>query len=214
MKAKEGPIDGLNTFLPEGTFEWVAPYFRQYAIRLTIKQERKRILGDYRNPTPESPLHKISINGNLNPYAFLITLLHELAHLVNYTRYGHTVASHGREWQENFRQVLHPFITHRLLPSDISEALARHLQHTKATTCSDPDLYKTLAAYDTGNPYVFVDEIPEGTLFRNPRDGKTYRKSNKLRTRYRCIQSGTGHIYLFPSIAEVEVIAHPAPDML
>lgn len=212
MKAKEGPIDGLKHFLPEGTFEWVAPYFRQYTIRLTIKQERKRILGDYRNPTPQSPAHKISINGNLNPYAFLVTLLHELAHLVNYNQYGHTVASHGKEWQENYRQILRPFVGHHLLPADISAALARHIHHTKATTCSDPDLYKTLARYDSDNSrLVFVDDLPEGAYFLYPRDGKTYRKSAKVRTRYRCIQDGTGAIYLFPGIAEVAPVAPPAP---
>ena len=81
MPKKESPLTALNSFLPEGSFEDVARYLHQYKVHLTITRERQTILGNYRNKVFDKN-HRISINGNLNKYSFLITLLHELAHLL------------------------------------------------------------------------------------------------------------------------------------
>lgn len=203
MKEKKGPIDGLKSFLPKNTFDRVAPFFDKYYIILTIKQDRKKVLGDYTNPVSSREPHKISINGNLNPYAFLVTLLHEIAHLETYVKYKHTVASHGTEWKRNFQKILIPFIENKLLPRDICLALTQHVYNTKATTCSDPLLYKTLAKHDKNRTTFFVDELPFGTVFINPGDGKRYKILSKRRTRYECIQLENKSLYSFPGIADV-----------
>ena len=44
--------------------------------------------------------HRISVNGNLNKYSFLITLIHELAHLLTFTQYKNRVDPHGRNGRE------------------------------------------------------------------------------------------------------------------
>ena len=44
----------------------------------------------------------ISINNNLNPYSFLITLTHELAHAFVYRNYKNTRDPHGKKWQLMF----------------------------------------------------------------------------------------------------------------
>ncbi|RYE12749.1 MAG: hypothetical protein EOP51_30980, partial [Sphingobacteriales bacterium] len=80
MAKQETSLKFLQNFLPKDTFEMVMPYFRQHNIYLTLTRERKSVLGDYRNPTRDYPYHQVSVNINLNPYSFLITLLHELAH--------------------------------------------------------------------------------------------------------------------------------------
>src|SRR5690606_7791450 len=138
------PIDDLERFLPPNTFHGVLPYFQKYTIQLTIKAERKRVLGDYRNPTPQSPIHKISINGTLNPYSFLITLLHELAHLETFVQYKGKVAAHGKEWKIAFQKIMLPFLQQQLLPSEIAKAVMQYMNNIKASTCGDPLLYKTL----------------------------------------------------------------------
>ena len=104
----------LAGFLPEGSFDDVLDYLHRYKVHLTITRERLTKLGDYRNR--RSGLnHRISVNGNLNKYAFLITLLHELGHLLAFEKYGHRIAAHGQEWKNEFSSILEGFITKKIL---------------------------------------------------------------------------------------------------
>ena len=80
MAKVEHPLDALRHYLPEGTFEPVVQLINLYKVHLTVTKERKSVLGDYRHAGMGSN-HKISVNGNLNKYEFLITLLHELAQM-------------------------------------------------------------------------------------------------------------------------------------
>src|ERR1051325_9211095 len=98
MAIEEHPMYALAAYLPEGAFENVVHYLHLYRVHLTVTKERKSILGDYRNAV-NGKNHRITVNGNLNKYAFLITLLHELAHLLTYNQYGHRVVAHGKEWK-------------------------------------------------------------------------------------------------------------------
>ena len=83
MPKQEAHISALQHFLPPNTYDAVSAYLHQYHVHLTVAKERKSILGDYRHRT-HGKNHRISVNGNLNKYAFLITLLHELAHLLTF----------------------------------------------------------------------------------------------------------------------------------
>ena len=91
---QEAPLHALAAYLPDGTFEQVMAYIVEYKVHLTLTRERQSILGDYRHPDRKGG-HRISVNGSLNKYAFLITLLHEIAHLVTFIHFGNRVASHG-----------------------------------------------------------------------------------------------------------------------
>src|SRR5687768_2869900 len=124
MPRKEAPLDQLKTYLPEGTYDAVVHYLQQYHIHLTIARNRKSILGDYRHRLHDKT-HRISVNGNLNTYSFLITLLHEIAHLLTFERFGNKVASHGKEWKEAFGQLLQRFVQNDAFPQDIKGALLR-----------------------------------------------------------------------------------------
>src|ERR1700742_4582889 len=99
MRKQETSLTFLEQFLPNGTFEKVAPFFKTHTIHLTVTHERKSVWGDYRSPSPDCPVHRISINANLNQYSFLITLLHELAHLLTYVHFKNEHAPHGKEWK-------------------------------------------------------------------------------------------------------------------
>ena len=109
MPKQEVPLQALSDFLPPGTSDPVLGYLNQHGVHLTISRARKSVLGDYRNRYQHQP-HRISVNGNLNPYAFLITLLHELAHLLCHVRHGHFVKPHGAEWKQCFKETLAPFV--------------------------------------------------------------------------------------------------------
>jgi SprT protein len=139
MAKKEAPISHLQQFLPPGTFEPVFNYLQQYHVHLTIARDRKSILGDYRHRTYDRN-HRISVNGNLNQYAFLITLLHELAHLLQFEQYGNKVYAHGQEWKNIFSKLLAQFIEHNIFPEDVKNALVRSLTNPAATSCADETL--------------------------------------------------------------------------
>ena len=205
MAKNEAPISQLEHFLPEGTFQAVFQYLNQYHVHLTVARERKSILGDYRHRLHDKN-HRISVNGNLNKYAFLITLLHELAHLLTFEKYANNVAAHGKEWKFIFGQLLAQFIEHNIFPADIKNALLLSIQNPAASSCADEKLLRILRNYDEKeSSLVFVETIPEGSLFKT-HDGKIFRKGEKIRKRYKCVEVKTKKVYLFSPVYEAEKI--------
>lgn len=205
MSKKEVPLHALASFLPPDTLEPVLEYIQRYGVHLTVARERKSILGDYRHKYGGKN-HRISVNGNLNPYAFLITLLHELAHLLTFEQWGNRVQSHGREWKSVFGQLLAQFITHDIFPPDIKQALLASLHNPAASSCADEDLLRTLKKYDANKKdQVFVEQLPEGALFAT-HDGRIFRKGEKLRKRFRCEEVKTRKVYLFSGVYEINPV--------
>ncbi len=123
----------LQAFLPPGGFNAVLPLFRQHSIYLTITRARKTRRGDYRPPAPGSGDHRISVNANLNPYAFLLTLLHEIAHLQVYEIHQRRVRPHGPEWKKAFGSLLSGFADKGLFPPPL-EAVVRKSAVSPAST--------------------------------------------------------------------------------
>ncbi len=204
MKKKETSFAILQQFLPQGSYELIAPFFQTHTIYLTLTYDRKSVLGDYRNPTRSEPYHRISINTTLNPYSFLITLLHELAHMFTFLQFGFSVNPHGKEWKDEFRKILIPYLGKGLFPKDVEKALFAYLQDPAASTCTDPRLYKALYKYDKRKEgHKLVDELAVNEQFQTE-DGQTYQKIEKLRTRTKCRNLVNGKMYLFPGIAEVK----------
>lgn len=205
MSKKEAPINQLQHYLPPNTFEAVYQYLHTFKVHLTVARERKSILGDYRHRT-HNHNHRISVNGNLNKYSFLVTLLHELAHLLTFEKYGNKVQSHGKEWKTLFGQLLAQFIEHDIFPADIKKALLQSLHNPAASSCADEVLLKTLKRYDERKSnLLFVENIPDGSLFKT-HDGKVFRKGEKMRKRFRCEEVATKRIYLFSPVYEAEVV--------
>lgn len=206
MGKQEAPLNTLEQFLPEGTFKKIAPFFREYDIHITITHDRVTVLGDYRSPTRAYPAHRISINGSLNPYSFLITLLHELAHMLAYIQYRRGIQPHGAEWKSIFAELLSRYLGKGIFPDNVEQALCNSLNRITASTCSDPDLYRALKKHDRRRKLMrLVEEIPLNNHFQT-HDGRVFQKIEKLRTRFRCKEVSTGHVYLFPAIAEVKLI--------
>ncbi len=205
MPKKESPLTALNLYLPEGSFEEVAQYLKQHKVHLTITRERQTILGNYRNKLINKN-HRISINGNLNQYSFLITLLHELAHLVTYEKYGNNVMAHGRQWKEEYSGILKFFIPKKVFPPDIERVLLQSLNNPAATTCAEPYLTRALKQYEVKKEgYFFVEDLPDGSLFK-VNSGAVFKKGEKIRKRFKCIEVSTKKVYLFSPVYEVNFV--------
>jgi hypothetical protein len=202
MAKKEAPLDYLHRWIPEKAAPLILEYLNHYNVHLTITRERKSVLGDYRHAT-RTTHHRISVNGNLNHYSFLITLIHELAHLVTFMEWGNGVNSHGKEWKGIYRKMLVEFMRLSVFPTDILSALKKSLHNLPASSCADEDLMRILKRYDKdAGDLLLVEQIPEGGCF-SLEDKRVFRKGKKLRKRYQCMELATGKLYLFSPIYEV-----------
>lgn len=211
MSKVEHPMHALAAFLPDNTFTYVAEYLHRYKVHLTVSRARTSVLGDYRNAYKDKH-HRISVNGNLNKYAFLITLLHELAHLLTFEQYKHTVAAHGSEWKHTYSQLLAVFLEHPVFPPDIRQALLQSLQNPAASSCAEVHLTRALANYDERKEGFFlVEQLPHNCVFAT-KDGRLFTKGNKLRKRYRCQEIQSGLIYLFSPVYEVRMVEEKAGE--
>lgn len=206
MPKQQVPISQLQDYLPPGTYDAVYTYLRQFKVHLTIARERKSILGDYRHRTHHAN-HRISVNGNLNRYAFLLTLLHELAHLLTFEQFGNKVMAHGGEWKKIYGQLLHQFLQHHVFPPDIEKEIARSLNNPGASSCAEEGLLRVLRKYDPeGGKYLLIEELMTNAVFRLD-DGRMFQKGRKLRKRFQCKEIQTGRIYLFSPVYEVELVS-------
>jgi SprT protein len=202
MAKKEAPLEYLQEYIPEGSALLIYNYLYEYKVHLTITRGRKSVLGDYRHSTNRHH-HRISVNSNLNKYSFLITLIHELAHLLTFNEYGHHVASHGKEWKMLYRRVLEDFIALHIFPEDILKALKKNLHNLPASSCADEDLMRILKRYDAHpTNSIFVEQVAEGKLFKID-NGQIFQRGKKIRKRFQCTEVATGKLYLFSPIFEV-----------
>jgi SprT protein len=205
MPRKEYPLQQLAHFLPAGAFDTIAAYLHTHKVHLTITRERKTVLGDYRHALRDRN-HRISVNGNLNPFAFLITLIHELAHLVTFEQYGHRVAAHGKEWKQLYSVLLKQYLGRQIFPPDVEQALLKSLHNLPASSCADEPLMRVLRNHDhPDQKTILVEELAEGTVF-SVDGGRVFRKGKKLRKRYQCKEIATGKLYLFSGLYAVETV--------
>ena len=99
----------LKKYIPETAVALIAKWIVDYDFKLKIKKERSTKLGDYRSPFNGSN-HQVTVNFNLNKYAFLVTLVHEIAHLTTFNKYKNSVLPHGAEWKQEFKKLMQPFL--------------------------------------------------------------------------------------------------------
>ena len=206
MSKVEHPLNALKAYLPEGAFEPVLALIHQYKVHLTVTKARKSVLGDYRHPLMGAN-HKISVNGNLNQYEFLITLLHELGHLLCYEQYKNRVDAHGKEWKYLYGLLLADFIQRDIFPIDIKKSLKKTILNPAATANGETALLLVLRKYDVVKKegMAFIAHLPDGAFFETEK-GKRFQKIKKRRIRIECVELATGHIYSFSGLTEVRVV--------
>lgn len=199
-------MHALANYLPDGAFEPVVQLIHQYKVHLTVTRERKSVLGDYRHPFLGSN-HKITVNGNLNKYEFLITLLHELAHLLCFEQYRNRVEAHGKEWKNIYGSLLKAFIDLDFFPEDIRKSLKKTLLNPAATANGETALLLVLRRYNPVQKVgvVVLAHLADGTLFKEIK-GRTFKKIKLRRKRIECVEIATGNIYLFSALSEVEIV--------
>ena len=204
MAYQKKDIKALENFIPANCFDDIFNYLHQYKIQLSVTPQRKSIHGNYQHNfiTKEN---KISVNGTLNPYAFLVTLIHEIAHLVAFEKFGRNIKPHGEEWKITFQRLMVPFIRPEIFPHHLLPLLARHFRNPSASSDTDTTLSLALKQFDQQNDKNYVFEIPYGSVFRIS-NGKIFKKIAVRTKRFECLEISTGKTYLFNPNAEVELL--------
>jgi len=201
------PTDGWMAKVPEGTERRVRALLDGRGVVVTLSRPRRTKLGDHRPPRRGRTHHRITVNDDLNPYAFLTTLLHEIAHVATWERLRHRVRRyppHGREWKEAFATILEPFVDESLVPPDIADALAAFMRNPAATSCTDRGLVLALARYDRHDPgRARVEDLPPGSMFRVD-SGQLFRLGPRLRSRFRCFELPGGDEYHVHGLTRVK----------
>ena len=194
-------IEVLAQYLPEQAAPIIAKWIDYFQCEFKISKNRATKLGDYRHPFKGNG-HKISVNNDLNPYAFLVTTVHEFAHLLTYNDHKNKVKPHGTEWKNNFKRMMKPFFELNIFPADIHHTITKYLNNPAASSCTDLTLARALKKYDANLATNRIEEIPINAVF-TLKDGRKFKKGERIRKRYRCLCLDNGNIYLFNPLAEV-----------
>ena len=191
-------MQSYHYFVPPKSVQLLQCWIDDLNVKVVISSPRKTKLGDFKVKNQKMV---ISVNNNLNPYSFLITFTHELAHAFVFKKHKNKVLPHGVSWKLTFKSMLLNFLSPEFFPDDVLKVLSKHIINPKASTFSDLELVKVLRKYDNQS-LLTISDIEEGCEF-SLTNGKIFIKGKQLRKRFRCVQQKTNKVYLFHPFAEV-----------
>ncbi|HSN48997.1 MAG TPA: SprT-like domain-containing protein, partial [Flavobacterium sp.] len=193
----------LSKYIPEHAVKPVFELIVVNQVHLKIVNERVTRHGDYRKGL--NGKHEITVNSSLNKYKFLITLVHEISHLVAFEKFGRNIKPHGHEWKYSFQRLMIPFIRPEIFPGHLLPLLARHFKNPSASSDTDATLSLALKQFDVQNDKNYIFAVPYGSIFRI-HNGKIFKKGALRIKRYECVEVRSGRTYLFNPNAEVEML--------
>lgn len=197
----------LHKYIPEKAVPTISEWVFKFDFKLRIKKSRSTKLGDYRPPI-KGQNHLITINYDMNKYAFLITLIHEIAHLSNWNKHKDNVKPHGDEWKIHYKLLMQQFLIPDIFPNDVIIALRKYMNNPAASSCSDTNLLRVLKRYDEKQHTVLLEDVKEGSTFSYNED-RLFIKGEKVRKRFKCKEINSKRMYLFNPLTEVVVISIP-----
>lgn len=205
----DNKVKVLERYMPPAAAPLIGRWIDYFKCEFKISRGRNTKFGDYRPPHAGKG-HRISVNFDLNPYAFLVTTVHEFAHLHTWNENKHKAKPHGTEWKQNFKKMMQPFFDQQVFPADVKQAISSYLDNPAASSCSDLNLYRSLRKYDAPKEDVLtVEKLPQNAVFKL-KDGRVFKKGEQLRKRFKCVEIATRRVYLFSPVAEVELMRESA----
>lgn len=198
--ARSTDILALRAHVPAASWPVIVSWLRRNPVLVRLSRSRKTKLGDYRVGGNQAP-HRITVNDDLNKYAFLTVLVHEFAHYSTFAKFKRH-QPHGKEWKAEYKRLMSPFMSREVFPADVLHALEEHLQDAPSSSCTDHQLMRVLRRYDA-DPLPFLEELRESTVFRFQQ--KLFVKGPQMRKRYKCRCLNDRRLYFIDPTAEVHV---------
>lgn len=194
----------LARYLPPKALDYCVNIWEQKKFDLTVTPKRSTKLGDYSYDS-KTKRHKVTVNGDLNPFSFLVTYIHEVAHFRTYINHGFSVKPHGKEWKQEFSNLMNPMLKASVFPEHMNPALKKYFSNPKASSCTDIDLLKALKTEDNLHEQeFFLSDIKNGQEFIF--NHRVFVKELTKRTRALCLEPQTGKKFLISEAASVKLV--------
>lgn len=195
-------MEVLRAKLGDALAESVLDYLIDRGCTLVLSRPRKSKFGDFR-AGPSG--YRISVNKDLNPFRFALTLFHELAHLQVYGIHKGKVQPHGEEWKQAYRELLDSYSVETLFARD-PELLAVYRaerSHPRAQAGLHGLKEEVLGQFDPPDDRCMLSELVEGQrfVFR----GKEYIKLKSQRSRALCVRTQDNRRYTISLAARVDI---------
>ena len=202
MNNKEDQINVVQDYIPDAAIPLLSKYLNHWKVKLVIAPKRITKHGDFK--ILSKGVHQISVNKSSNPYRFLITLIHEIAHLVAFKYYGYSIKPHGAEWKSSYQKLMIPFLKPKIFPMDLLNLLANHLKNPRASTDADFNLAIAINKFDPETEKNYIFELDFGTIFEI-HNGRTFVLVSRRKKRYECKEVSTKKKYFFSPHAQVKI---------
>lgn len=194
-------LEILKTHVPQPAVEYCLSLWKATPFELKLSKSRQTKVGDFTSRRSKSH-PRITLNNDLNPYLFLTTYIHEVAHLHVFLKFGHRVDPHGEEWKTAFTDLLIPMLWENIFPCEVLHELRRHMVNPKASSFADTKLTEAFRLFDKNKTHAAVlSQLPEGSTFQL--QGKIFKKGKLRRTRVLCKELKSKRDYLVPADALV-----------
>ena len=191
-------LEHLISYLPINADLFVRNWLENHFVTLKITQRRETKLGDYRKLLA-SNRHQITVNGDLNPYAFFFVFTHEVAHLKTFVQFdSRTINPHGKEWKTIFGTLLIESI--HVDPDELTPYILHHAKHPKASLGADINVSKFIIA-DKNPTQTYLEDLEDGTVFSIGK--RVFQKESKRKLRYLCLELKSKKKYLISATATV-----------
>lgn len=193
--------------IPTASIPYCLGLWQKTPFTFKVQKPRSSKLGDFRY-RKDRKIQTITINSDLNRFQFLLTFIHEVAHLHTFEKFGNSLSPHGNEWKKEFQNLMWPILNDSVFPKDILIPLRHHMQSPAASSSRDLFLMKEMSKYDSPNDFVsdhvFLSDLLPGKEFFL--SGRKFKKGETKRTRVLCEEVNSGRKYLVSRLAKVKPI--------
>lgn len=190
----------LVQHIPAKAVDYCTSLWQELPFDFKLRKSRVSKVGDFTCRFGKSP--QITINRDLHPYLFLMTYVHEVAHLRVHKRVGFRAEAHGEDWKATFQTLMASLLIQEIFPEPLLTGLKKHMTSPKASSFSDSELTQLFRSVDRRElNTVLLSHIPEGSVFHL--HGRWFKKGKLRRTRVLCHEVKTRRQYLVPADAAV-----------
>ncbi|MBL7842870.1 MAG: SprT-like domain-containing protein [Cyclobacteriaceae bacterium] len=190
----------LSQHIPQQAISYCLRLWKENPFIFRITKSRQTKIGDFTCKPGERV--RITINEDLNPYLFLTTYVHEVAHYHVHHQVGNRAEPHGDLWKQTFQRLLEPVLNNSVFPEQLLTLLSQHMQQPMASTFADVALTKAFRQYDHNvDTHLVLSSLGEGSVFQL--NGRYFKKGKLKRTRFLCQEVKSKKQYLVPAEALV-----------